>query len=80
MPLRLLALLPFLGILAGAAFTNQVTPMIFGMPLVLAWQVACVIGSAAVMGIIYLCDPANRDGHDDKILDAPKAESSGAQS
>jgi hypothetical protein len=59
--MRLLALLPFVAILVGAAYTNQVTPMIFGMPLGLAWQVGCVIGSAAVMGIIYLCDPANRE-------------------
>jgi hypothetical protein len=63
MLLRLLALLPVLAILLGAAYTNQVTPLIFGMPLGLAWQVGCVIGSAAVMGIIYACDPANREDH-----------------
>jgi hypothetical protein len=59
--LRLLAALPFLGILIGAMFTNQVTPLVFGMPLVLAWQVLWVVLTAVVMGIIYLCDPANRD-------------------
>ena len=60
MVLRLLALLPFLGILVGAAFTNQVTPLIFGMPLALAWQVLWVVMTAVIMGVIYLCDPANR--------------------
>ena len=61
MILRLLAVIPFLGILLGAVFTNQVTPLIFGMPLVLAWQVLWVVLTAVIMGIIYLCDPANRD-------------------
>ncbi len=59
--LRLLALLPFIGILVGAAFTNRVTPLVFGMPLVLAWQVLCVVLTAVIMGIIYLCDPINRE-------------------
>lgn len=59
--LRLLALLPFIGILIGAMFTNQVQPLIFGMPLVLAWQVLWTILTAVVMGIIYLCDPVNRE-------------------
>ncbi len=61
MILRLLALLPFIGILVGAAFTNQVTPLIFGMPLVLAWQVLWVVLTAVIMGVIYLCDPINRE-------------------
>jgi len=59
--LRLLAFIPFLAILVGVAFTNQVQPLIFGMPLVLAWQVLCVVLTAVVMTVIYLCDPANRE-------------------
>jgi hypothetical protein len=70
MLLRLLAVLPFLAILVGAAYTNQVTPLIFGMPLGLAWQVGCVIGSAVVMGIIYACDPANREDRTEQSLPA----------
>lgn len=72
MLLRLLALLPFLGILVGAAFTNQVTPLIFGMPLALAWQVLWVVLTAVIMGIVYLCDPANR--HDDQASDTNGAQ------
>ena len=52
--LRWLALLPFLGML--------VTPFVLGLPLLMAWLVFCVIGTSAVMGIIYLADPANRAG------------------
>ena len=58
--LRWLALLPFLGMLGGPFFLNQVTPFVFGLPLLLAWQVFCVIATSAVMGLIYLTDPANR--------------------
>ena len=61
MSVRWLALLPFLGIVVGAAFVNRVTPLVFGMPLALAWQVAWVVLTAVIMGIIYLCDPANRE-------------------
>lgn len=55
-----LALLPFLGMLGGPFVLNRVEPLVFGMPLLLAWLVACVIASSAIMGVIYLCDPANR--------------------
>ena len=61
MQVRWLALLPFFGILVGIEFVNRVTPLVFGMPLVLAWVVGWVVLSAVIMGIIYLCDPANRD-------------------
>jgi hypothetical protein len=59
--IRYLALLPFIGILAGVPFVNQVDPIIFGMPLLLAWMVMWILLSAVIMAIIYACDPANRD-------------------
>lgn len=71
MSVRWLALLPFLGIVVGAAFVNRVTPLVFGMPLALAWQVAWVVLTAVVMGIIYLCDPANREPDPHKDGDQP---------
>ncbi|GBU15931.1 MULTISPECIES: DUF3311 domain-containing protein [Methylobacterium] len=58
--LRWLALLPFLGMLVGPFFLNRVTPFVLGMPLLMAWLVFCVLGTSAVMGVIYLTDPANR--------------------
>ena len=57
--LRWLAALPFLGILIGTAFVNQVEPLVFGMPFVLAWIVGWVIVGAAAMAIVYAFDPAN---------------------
>ena len=56
---RWLAALPFLGILIGTAFVNQVEPLAFGMPFVLAWIVGWVVVGAAAMAIIYMLDPAN---------------------
>ncbi len=56
---RWLALLPVLGILVGVAFVNQVEPLIFGMPLVLAWIVGWVVVGSALMAIVFALDPVN---------------------
>ena len=56
---RWLAILPFLGILVGTAYVNQVEPLVFGMPFVLAWLVGWVIVGAAIMALVYALDPAN---------------------
>jgi hypothetical protein len=59
-----LAVLPFLGILVGTAFVNNVEPLIFGMPFVLAWNVGWVLLGALIMAIIYVNDPANAKAAD----------------
>ena len=59
-----LAALPFLGILVGVPFLNQVQPLILGMPLILAWIVLWILATAAIMAIIYRADPANREPSD----------------
>ena len=48
-PLFLLALLPFIAILGGVFFVNRVTPLVFGMPLLLAWIVLWILLSSAIM-------------------------------
>ncbi len=58
---RWLALLPVLGILVGTAFVNQVEPLVFGLPLVLAWIVGWVVVGAALMAIVYALDPINAE-------------------
>ena len=58
--IRLLAALPFVGILVGIIWFNQTTPLIFGLPMALAWLVFCTILSTVVLGLIYLIDPINR--------------------
>jgi xanthosine utilization system XapX-like protein len=54
-----LAVLPFVGILVGTAFVNRVEPLVFGLPLALAWIVGCVVVGAGLTAIIYALDPAN---------------------
>jgi hypothetical protein len=60
MLIRLLAALPFLGILVGAIFFNRVEPLVAGLPMMLAWLVMWVVLTSAIMGLIYLLDPENR--------------------
>ncbi|TAL55531.1 DUF3311 domain-containing protein [Pandoraea sp.] len=59
MSIRWLAVLPFIGILIGTAFVNQVEPLVLGMPLLLAWLVMWIVLTAVIMAIIYANDPAN---------------------
>jgi hypothetical protein len=51
--LRILAALPFIGILLGVPFVNRVEPLVLGMPFVLAWIVLWVILISIIMGIVY---------------------------
>jgi hypothetical protein len=61
MLLRVLAALPFIGILLGVPFVNRVEPLVLGMPFVLAWIVMWVVLSSILMAVIYRLDPANRN-------------------
>ncbi|WP_321920407.1 DUF3311 domain-containing protein [Paraburkholderia tropica] len=68
MSLRLLASLPFIGILLGVPFVNHTEPLVLGMPLVLAWIVMWVVLTSVIMAIVYRLDPSNRvalDGESD---------------
>lgn len=58
--IKWLALLPFIGMLGGVFFVNQVTPYVLGLPLLLAWIVLWLLLTSAIMAVIYLADPANR--------------------
>jgi hypothetical protein len=60
MSLKLLAALPFIGILLGVPFVNRTEPLVLGMPFVLAWIVMWVVLTSVIMAIVYRLDPANR--------------------
>jgi len=59
---RALALVPFALMLVGPFFLNRVTPLVFGVPLLLAFLVASILLTAVILALIYRLDPANRDG------------------
>jgi tellurite resistance protein TehA-like permease len=57
--LRGLALLPALAVIVGPFFVNRVTPLVFGMPFLLAWLVIWIVLTPLIMAVIYRLDPAN---------------------
>ncbi|MFC7392860.1 DUF3311 domain-containing protein [Scopulibacillus cellulosilyticus] len=59
--IRLLAFVPFVGMLGFLPFVNRVTPYILGMPFILFWMVLWVVITSAAMGAIYKFDPACRE-------------------
>jgi hypothetical protein len=59
--IRWLAVLPFLAMLVGPFFVNQVTPFVLGMPFLLAWFVAWVLLTSAIMAVIFRFDATNRE-------------------
>lgn len=59
--IHLLGTIPFLGILGGIFFVNQVTPYVLGMPFILFWLVMWVVLISVTMAVIYRLDPANRE-------------------
>lgn len=63
--MRWLAVLPFVGILAGTPFFNRAEPLVLGLPPILVWLVLWVVATSAIMAVVYRCDPANRDDAQD---------------
>ena len=57
--IRVLALLPFLGILVGTPFFNRVTPLILGLPFLFAWLLLWIVLTSVIMLVIYIWDPTN---------------------
>ena len=53
---RWLALLPPLGMLAGIPLVNRATPLVLGLPPLLAWMIVWILITSAVMGVIYALD------------------------
>ncbi len=54
-----LAALPTVILLAGIPFVNRVHPMVFGLPLLMAWIVFWVVVTSGVMGLVLYLDRAH---------------------
>jgi hypothetical protein len=59
---RWLAVIPFLALIVGPFFVNRATPLIAGLPFLLAWIVAWILITSLILAVIYATDPANREG------------------
>lgn len=59
--IKLLSLLPIIGILIGAIFFNQVEPIVLGMPFLLFWLVMCTVLSSPIMWIVFKFDPNRKE-------------------
>ena len=57
--MRWLAILPFLGILAGTPFFNSAAPSVLGLPVILVWLVSWVVATSVIMAVVYRFDPVN---------------------
>jgi hypothetical protein len=51
-----LAVIPPLGMLAGVPFVNRATPLVLGLPPLLAWMIAWILLTPIVMGTILMLD------------------------
>ena len=60
--IRWLAAVPFLALMVRPFFVNRTTPMVLGLPFLLAWIVAWILLTSLIMALIYAADPANREG------------------
>ena len=59
--IRWLAVVPFLALLVGPFFVNRATPLILGLPFLLAWIVVWILITSLIMLVIYAVDPSNRE-------------------
>ena len=57
--LKWLGAIPWIALLGGMPLLNRSEPLILGLPLPLAWAVACTLMSSLVLAIVFLLDPAN---------------------
>ncbi|PGY16030.1 Protein of unknown function [Bacillus sp. OV166] len=55
-----LGIIPVLGFVIGALFSNRVTPYVLGMPFFHFWVVLWSFLTTGILGIIYKLDPANQ--------------------
>ncbi|MCM2532802.1 DUF3311 domain-containing protein [Neobacillus pocheonensis] len=58
----LLGIIPVLGFVLGALFSNTVTPYVLGLPFFHFWIVLWSLLTTGILGVIYKFDPANKEG------------------
>lgn len=64
--------------LGGIPLANRVEPYVFGLPFLLFWIVAWVVGTSGVMGFIYAIDRAAYRSLDDDDADGTHPANTGS--
>ena len=65
----LLAALPFIGLYSGGSLAAH-TPLLFGMPFLLVWNLIWMAGTAVILAIIYCLDSRDEAARSGKRAEA----------
>lgn len=60
--IKLLLILPFIGMIGCLPFVNHIEPYVLGLPFLLFWIVLWMILSSVILAIVYRFDPDNKEG------------------
>lgn len=60
--IKLLLLIPFIGMCLCLPFANTIEPYVVGLPFLLFWIILWMILSSIVLAIVYKLDPENQGG------------------
>ncbi|MEB7771279.1 DUF3311 domain-containing protein [Kurthia gibsonii] len=63
--LKLLLIIPFIGMAGCISFANRIEPYVLGLPFLLFWIVLWMILSSLILYIIYKVDPENKVGENE---------------
>jgi hypothetical protein len=55
-PYYWLAVIPSLGMLIGIPFVNRPTPLVLGLPPLMAWMIGWILVTPVIMGLILTLD------------------------
>ncbi|WHY78127.1 DUF3311 domain-containing protein [Neobacillus sp. WH10] len=58
--IKLLLLIPFIGVVGFLPYANKIEPYVLGMPFLLFWIVFWMVFSSIILTIVYKLDPDNQ--------------------
>jgi hypothetical protein len=58
--IKLLLLIPFIGVVGFLPIANKIEPYVLGMPFLLFWIVFWMVFSSVILTIVYKFDPDNQ--------------------
>jgi hypothetical protein len=60
--IKLLLLVPFIGMLGFLPLANRAEPFVLGLPFLLFWIVLWILLSFVILAVVYKLDPDNKEG------------------